>query len=175
MSLKSRKFYRGDSQLADTLLRGYVKNRNGRLAIEFLSSKTRPTEKEARAGLARLLAGFAKKLTKGPLRDRLRWNLATLLAELAQVFDAMAPIDAKFRALHGIDDPIIKLRGFARLAKRNPNKLGDYQIAVEVERLIQAGQPKLKVYGTVAEKFGLDRRQIERICRKCRQIAHPMT
>jgi hypothetical protein len=153
-----------DLGLVLQLLEGRLVVKKGRPTVEYLSPSTKPTSQEAQEALARLLAAFAKKLTKGPIRNNeLRGHLATILASLAQLFDAHAPLDANLRLILGVHEPALKVGKITRLSKGHTNPL-DYLIALEVEQLIKSDQPKLKAYRTVARKYRIGQRRVEEIC-----------
>jgi hypothetical protein len=134
------------------------------LALKYLSPSSNPTNREAQAALARLLAAFAKKLSKGAIHnEQLRQHLAIILANLSQLFDASAPLDANLREFLDIPPPTVKVAKITRLSKGHPNPL-NWSIAHEAEELIKAGRPKLKAYRAIAKKYRIGQRRVEQIC-----------
>jgi hypothetical protein len=153
-----------DMKLALALLQGRLATtKKGRSTIEYLSPRTKPTSREAQAALARLLAAFAKKLAKGAIRnDQLRQSLAMILANLAQLFDASAPIDENLRRFFAMFEPT-QVAKITKLSKGHANPL-DFLVAFEVEQLVDDGRPKLKAYRAVARKYRIGQRRVEQIC-----------
>jgi hypothetical protein len=156
-----------DMGLALVLLQGRLVEKKGRPVIAYLSPQH---QAEAQAALARLLAAFAKKLTKGTIRnEQLRHELAKILANLAQLFDARAPIDANLRSFLYMLPPTLKVAKLTRLSKGHANPL-DFWVVLEVEELIKAGRPKLEAYRTVARKCRIGQRRVEQICGRMERL-----
>ncbi len=126
-----------DAQLALRLLTGRVRNSNGLTEYQFLTRDTRPTEKEARAALARLLMN-------GYVPDE-------ILSALAELF--LLPGDKR--------GPLRAVLQRRNQGHSNPHR--DRDIALRVYRLIKSGDPVKAAINKVSELTGIGDRQVKRI------------
>ena len=142
-----------DIDLAFELLQGRKNADTGN--VEYLSADTKPTEKEARAALARVLLTFGRHARTLPLFGGL------LLTNLAHLFDPSVNRSSLKRFWNN------RTVDFRNISTGNTNAWRDYQIAVEVQKRCKAGLPKGKAIEEVAKKFGLkEPRHIKKILAK---------
>jgi hypothetical protein len=140
-----------DVELALPLLRGVPRGdiRKGPTEWDFPSSKTRPTEKEARAALSRVLLVASRIADVPPY-------LNLILLHLAELFTSTGKKDAA---------PPRKLI-FKRLNQGHPKPDRNRTIAYCVQDLRGKKRTYDEAIKEVADKFGLSDRQVARICSK---------
>jgi hypothetical protein len=139
----------------------------------YLSSSTKPTEKEGRQALARSLLAIA-----ADIEDT---EEAAVLAQLARMFDPEAQADpAYLLSPFGTPPPMsvlyrsdaLRTVDFKMVSKGHAKSLEHFQIAHEVEQLRRAPyMGKQKAVRAVAEKYGMTDRRVYEICRKVGLIA----
>jgi hypothetical protein len=152
-----------DLLIAFRLLQGDIEFKNGRLVeSKFLSSSTKPTEKEARSSLARSLLSIADSLS-----DPDDMN-AALLVQVALLFDPKAKLSQLHRLNLMVAEPTRAVK-FKNISKGHAKPHAHFQIAWEVEGLLQS-KGKQKAAEAVAEKHNMTLRQVQRICRKVAQV-----
>jgi hypothetical protein len=141
-SYQSREAYELDVETALKLLTGvWQRGKNGRYSVHFCSANTKPTEREARAALSRVLLN-------GDVPDLLRGLLAILFTP-----ELFGPNP----------NPVQRKVEFKRLNTGHSNLMVDMIIAAGVQHLRDIGHSYTRAIEKVAEAFGLDKRHIKRI------------
>jgi hypothetical protein len=144
----------GDIELALALLEGAPRfDRRGLPKFVPLSATTKPTEREARAALCRVLLSIADDYPKEDKRSKL-----------------FAPLISLFSPPIRMPPSIVRPSPFKATLKRynqgHDEPWRDFVIAREVHNLSSQLGPrgKNKAISEAAKKFGLDERHIKKIC-----------
>ena len=138
-------FSEEDFKLADALLYGLIRvAKNGYYNVEYLSSRSKPTEKEARAALARIL--------------RSRDVPPAFLTALARLFDPSIESWLGRRSERTLV--------FKNVNRGHPRWSRNFQIAGHIDQLRKDGLSYRRAIKAVADQIGKDERHIRRIYKK---------
>lgn len=125
--------------------------------IQYLSARTKPTEKEARAALARVLLILVKELQNRPAPGH---DAGRILAALAYLFDPNANRSSVKRFWNN------RTVDFRNISTGNTKAWKDLRIAIEVELAREDLGKKEKAIESVANDFGMTVRHVKRIIKK---------
>src|SRR5215472_8624306 len=143
-----------DVHLAIALLHGRA---NKKARIEYLSAQTNPTEKEARAALARVLLAFVKELHP---HAALTYGMRHILTGLAHLVDPSGNNSPTKRFWNNRQ---VKFRD---ISTRKSTAWKDVTIALEVQMRREHTRTKDEAVERVAEDFGVTARHVKRVIRK---------
>jgi len=140
--------YDRDVHLAEQLLQGFLeRDSRGLFRLKYSSANTRPTEKDARSALRRVLR-------RGNVPFMILWHLANL-------FD---PTDAEQNPRKVV---------FKKLSQGHADTYRDSLIAADVECTLRDMPPgrgrKSRAYVSVGERLNISPEQVRRICDKQRK------